>query len=120
MKMHGSTHSLTILAAALRACITDQGVPDRCPLRKCRRDRFCTGPLYTRLENGTELCLLAAADIDDVRHSTVLPVCILVLEEAAIEAVTAHMQALQQPVTVLSPDRAIAARRWSQCGPLCV
>jgi hypothetical protein len=118
MKLSGSTYHLTVFVAVLRARNTADGGPCRCPLRKCRRDRSCTGPLYTQLADATEPCLVAPADIDDLKHSAIVPVCMRMLDQATLEGVAAYLQALEQPVTVLSPDRAIGARTWTRCGSI--
>jgi hypothetical protein len=60
-------------AAALRNCLSYELAPIDCPVRKCRRDGLCTGPLVLRDGGGDRLARHDAADI--ARGTRFAPLC---------------------------------------------
>jgi hypothetical protein len=118
MKYLASATTQTVRAATFRDLIDVAGLHRRCRIRKCRRDGHCTGPLYTPCPTTPDLCLVDPEDIEAQRYA-VLPVCAIDLSEHEIPVISDQLdkrmaQVKRQPgLTLLSPERAIAARRWS-------
>ncbi|MBX9458199.1 MAG: hypothetical protein KL863_20400 [Rhizobium sp.] len=103
-------------AAVLRNCLAYALAPLDCPIRKCRRDGLCSGPLVAT-EAGR--ARLAPADGDGTRpDAAAVPICYVTLDEAVRDMVTrvcaAHHRELRaQPgATVIETTRVIASRRW--------
>lgn len=103
-------------AAVLRNCLAYAGAPLDCPIRKCRRDGFCSGPLVAS-EAGR--ARLSPADGICIRpDAATLPICYAVIDEAVramvFRACNAHFRALaaEPGATVIETTRVIASRRW--------
>lgn len=118
MKIHlsGPTRTRAILAT-LRNCITYENSPYDCPVRKCRRDGCCSGPLARDTDGHIRL----AAAPDDPGNATVpVPLCWFSLSESQLKnvrmALGAGIRALdRQPApTVIETTRAIGGRRWKR------
>ena len=103
-------------AALLRNCLTQHHAPHICPVRKCRRDGICSGPLFAKADGGG--CRLACADAADVAPGgTVAPICYLHVPEPVLarvdEAYHAGIRAMAEPgAVVVEASRVITARRW--------
>lgn len=105
------------ISAILRNCLTYERAPQHCPVRKCRRDGCCSGPLAS----------VRAADVpladgpgDTGGDGMAVPVCwpTLTAGEAANVriALGANIRALDRHLdsTVIETTRTIFARRWKR------
>ena len=104
-------------AAALRNCLSYECAPLACPVRKCRRDGFCAGPLVS--EDGDGRRRLARADAADVAPGQrFAPVCYLHVAEdvkaRVNKAYGASFRAFdaEPDAEVIETTRVLAARRW--------
>jgi hypothetical protein len=119
MKYLACSETQTVHAATLREYISANGLHRRCGIRKCRRDGQCTGPIYGVSRATSELFLIAREEIEADSHIGALPVCAMSLNKEEISAISEYLdgrraQVERQPgLTVISPDRTIAARAWS-------
>jgi hypothetical protein len=105
--------------AMLRQCLNAEFAHVRCPLRKCRRDGCCTGPLVAMDE--ARALRLAPADIAGVRaDETLMPFCFNTLPHAmqvrAALAYQANVKALlaDPKGVVKEPSRTIGAQAWKK------
>jgi hypothetical protein len=102
--------------AVLRNCLSYEYAPLDCPIRKCRRDGFCTGPLIAR-HDGT-IRLAPADGAGAPPHATLVPACFVHVPDTVRARVTkacaANVNALLDApgATVIETTRAIASRRW--------
>lgn len=104
-------------AAALRNCLSYEYAPLACPVRKCRRDGFCAGPLIAETDDGRHR--LARADAADVAAGRrFAPVCYLhVAEDVKARVDRAQAAAFRALDTepgheVIETTRVLVARRW--------
>ena len=110
-------HRARAISAILRNCLTYEGVQEYCPVRKCRRDGFCSGPLAS--VRGAHVQLAAGSD-DTCGDCPPVPVCWLTLtenESANVEmAFGANIRALDRDLTstVMETTRTIFGRRWKR------
>lgn len=100
----------------LREALAGADVPRRCPVRKCRRDGACTGPLVDLVDG---VGRLAPPDgMPTVSGEVPAPVCYLGVEETVrAEVDEAYLTRLRALVatpgaSLAVAPRAIAARRW--------
>jgi hypothetical protein len=120
MKHHVSVENFHHWAPAmLRQCLNAELAHTGCPLRKCRRDGCCSGPLVALDEART--LRLAPADIAGVRDDeTLMPFCFNTLphnmQGRAALAYEANVKTLlaDPRATVEEPARTIGARRWKK------
>jgi len=121
MKIHFSGNKARAIAATMRNCLTRERAPQACPVRKCRRDGCCTGPLVCLRD---EQIQLAPGPGVIGSGSLPLPICWLALtdaQEASIRtALCSHLRALDRHVdsTVVETTRALSGRRWKRLLPL--
>ena len=104
-------------AAALRNCLSYEYAPLACPVRKCRRDGFCAGPLIA--EDGDGRRRLVRADAAGVMLGQgFAPVCYLHIDKDVTarvrKAYGATVRALdaEPGAEVIETTRVLAARRW--------
>lgn len=113
-------HGARALSAILRNCLSYEGVQEYCPVRKCRRDGFCSGPLAS--VRGAHVQLATGCD-DACGDSPPVPVCWLTLTEKESAnvgmALRANVRALGQnpAATVIETTRTIFGRRWKRLFP---
>ncbi|UVC09306.1 hypothetical protein IHQ71_01350 [Rhizobium sp. TH2] len=105
--------------AMLRQCLNAEFAHIRCPLRKCRRDGCCTGPLVAM--DDTRALRLAPMDITRVRaDETLMPFCFNTLphdmQSRAALAYEANVKTLlaDPQATVEEATRTIGARSWKK------
>jgi len=105
--------------ATLRHCLNAEHAHIHCPLRKCRRDGCCSGPLVAVDE--ARALRLAPADIAEVRADELLmPFCFNTLphdmQSRAALAYEANVKTLlaDPKATVEEPSRAIGGRTWKK------
>ena len=108
------------VAAVFRHCLSGQDAARRCPVRKCRRDGLCAGPIVRCGDHG--LCLGRADASDTVSDELPVPVCYFHLTRQTRRRVD-QAYATQIRAMVHAPDttmvestRTIAARRWRRLG----
>jgi len=105
------------ISASLRKRLTDERAPDACPVRKCRRDGVCSGPLACVTG---EHIRLAAGPADAGSEALPVPVCWFSLTTSQIDrvrtALVATLRTLDRDpaATVIETTRTIAARRWKR------
>lgn len=104
--------------AVLRHLAVAELSHDGCPVRQCRRNGWCTGPLVL---DGPDGAGLAPQDKKDIRASEALvPVCFYSLPEESQRRVSelyvANLEALRADpqACVVEPARTIRARRWKK------
>jgi hypothetical protein len=103
-------------STVLRNCLSDEHAPLDCPIRKCRRDGVCSGPLIADLDGTIRLAPADAADVP--RDAMLAPVCYLHIPEAGLARVDkAYSDTLRNLVDqpgarVVESTRVIASRRW--------
>ena len=109
------------IAAILRNCLTSEHAPLDCPVRKCRRDGCCSGPLAAVSDGQVRL----ATGPDDSGSDTIpIPVCWFALSEGQMAniriAAVSNISMLdcQPAATVAETTRAICARRFKRLGPV--
>ena len=105
-----------VSAAMLRNCLTQHHAPLACPVRKCRRDGICSGPLFTEADgDGYRLACPDAADV--APGGTAAPICYLHVPAPVLDRVDkafgADINAMAAPgIAVVEATRVITARRW--------
>lgn len=110
-------HRACAISAILRNCLTGERAPDVCPVRKCRRDGVCSGPLACVTG---EHIRLAAGPADAGSEALPVPVCWFSLTTSQIDRVrTALISGIRTldrdpAATVIETTRTIAARRWKR------
>ena len=104
-------------AALLRNCLTQHHAPRACPVRKCRRDGICSGPLFTQADG--EGCRLARPDAADVAPGgNAAPICCLHIPEPLLARVdealgaAVHATVATPGLEVAEATRTITSRRW--------
>jgi hypothetical protein len=105
--------------ALLRHCTVAERVHIECPVRKCRRDGWCTGPLV--MIHGDDMPCLAPPERSAVPPgATLIPVCFFCLPDDSHQRVEAAYLAGAKArpddsgATVTEPTRATGARRWKK------
>lgn len=66
------------VAALLRNALSYRRTPLACPVRKCRRDGFCSGPLVVPGKSGNRLVAADASDCSEGQMA--VPLCFLLHE----------------------------------------
>ena len=106
-----------IRAAVLRNCLSYECAPLDCPVRKCRRDGLCAGPLVALDEGGRHR--LVRSDAADIASGDgYAPVCYnFVAEDVRTRVFQAHGASLRALAAepgayVVETTRILAARRW--------
>jgi hypothetical protein len=109
-------------AAALRNCLSYECAPLACPVRKCRRDGFCAGPLVCEDSDGRRR--LAPADADDIAPDQgFAPICYLHIAREVKARVNKAYDATfrafdaEPGAEVIETTRVLAARRWRRLDP---
>ena len=104
-------------AALLRNCLTRHHAPRACPVRKCRRDGLCSGPLFPAAEGGGGR--LARPDAADVAPGgNAAPICYLHIPKPMLARVDKALGAAVRAIAaapgleVAEATRTITARRW--------
>jgi hypothetical protein len=104
-------------AALLRNCLTRHHAPRACPVRKCRRDGLCSGPLFTAADgDGCRLARPDAADVAPGRNAA--PICYLhIPKPLRIRVDKALATAVRKVVAtpgleIAEATRTITSRRW--------
>jgi hypothetical protein len=104
--------------AVLRHLAVAELSHDGCPVRQCRRNGWCTGPLVL---DGPDSAGLAPPDRKDIRAGEALvPVCFYSLPEESQRRVSelyvANLEALRADpdACVVEPARTIRARGWKK------
>ena len=103
-------------AAALRNCLSYELAPIHCPVRKCRRDGVCSGPLVLCDDTGRRLARRDAADITP--STGFAPLCYWHVPAALAAHVhkihVSHCRAHRASfaASTFETTRAIASRRW--------
>ncbi|MDB5555062.1 MAG: hypothetical protein JWL86_5046 [Rhizobium sp.] len=86
-----------------------------CPIRKCRRDGFCSGPLVASDGGGM---IVLGDNLGDRAAGTGMPACHLMGDDAERERLLEAMRELARQVgesesgTMWETTRVIASRRW--------
>lgn len=111
------TEHKTRCIALMRRVLGEMGVPQICPLRKCRRDGTCTGPLVIKDPAG--LCRLAGEEEVLASDRVLTPACIIWIGESweAVEGPFFRRSRIyfrRGIREVLLPLRAIGARKWGR------
>ena len=114
------TDSTLFTAVALRHVMAKAGLPAICPIRKCRRDRRCSGPLLT----GTEMHSLRLSDGEALLpEEGQVPICMCLCRHRESTIMCARALSLiracvrQKPERpLLDNGRAIGARQWRKIG----
>ena len=116
MKLHPSkTSRARRLAAFARAASRQLELCAICPIRKCRRDGFCSGPL---LEVNGGGMVIVSDNLGDRAAGTGMPACHLMGDDAEREQLLEVMRALARQVEesengiICETTRVIRARRW--------
>lgn len=105
------------IVALLRNGMTGENAPDTCPVRKCRRDGCCSGPLACVTG---EHIRLAAGPADAGSEALPVPVCWFSLATSQIGnvrmALVSGIRTLDRDpaATVIETTRTLAARRWKR------
>lgn len=117
-----STHAAYLLA--LRRLLMS-GLSQRCRIRKCHRDRACTGPL---VDVDGETPWLESED--DARNGdpcrTIVPVCVLHLDDEDIRRFNAafrkmaDLHAKDREVSIRLKDKAVRANSKTAVGGITV
>lgn len=105
-----------VTAAMLRNCLTTADVPPECPIRKCRRDGLCAGPLVRATGDGWRLARADAADVasDDLAA----PLCYMHLTDAVrdqiLEAYAAAISVIREErdTDIVETTRVLSSRSW--------
>jgi hypothetical protein len=119
MKHHVSDRNFHHWApAVLRHLAVAELAPEVCPVRQCRRNGWCTGPLVLDGDDGADL---APPDRTDIRAGEALvPVCFYSLpaetQQRVSELYIANIEALRADpdARIVEPARTIFARRWKK------
>ena len=125
MKYQTSRHKIFAwLPALFRRQITDAGLHGGCPVRKCRRDRQCSGPLVRN--RGETLTLLAECEgLEAARthqpDDLEVTLCWFSMTEAEQSRVASAYRSesirliKQADGTVTEATRTLRGRRWREC-----
>lgn len=117
MKLCRRTHGvLRIQSAVMRNCLSYIRAPLTCPVRQCRRNGFCSGPLAIA---GEERWILARSDAADVaRDAAFGPICIWCMKKDVLDDLVKVVRDQCAEILpradgwALETTRVIAARRW--------
>jgi len=116
MKLHPSKISRARrLAAFARAASSQLELCTICPIRKCRRDGVCSGPL---LATGGDGIVIVGDNLGDRIVGTGMPACHLMGEDDEREELLEVMRELAHRVEesedgiIRETTRVIASRRW--------
>jgi hypothetical protein len=123
MKHYWADNNFKIFRAiVVRHATTMAGMPHACSIRKCARDRACTGPLIA--------CKLPESTIRFAAYNTLqpseqlVPLCIAIANDEAVAEITAHYRRLidiyqEDPMAPLTEARkTIDARKWTKIGEI--
>lgn len=109
-----------LFAAMLRLAMTEFGMPHECPIRKCRRDGSCTGPLLSRDRKTQALTIVADPRLS---HTDVNPpICRFLRTESEQLRITQRIGEMTKAVgdnpdmPVIEAGRAVGARKWLVIG----
>ena len=116
MKLHPSKTSRgRWVAAFARAASRQLELCTICPIRKCRRDGFCSGPLLAAEGGGM---IIVSDNLGDRAAGTGMPACHLMGDDAERKQLLEAMRDLARQAgesengTMWETTRVIASRRW--------
>jgi hypothetical protein len=112
-------HRARAISAILRNGLTGERAPEACPVRKCRRDGVCSGPLAAATGEHVRL----ATGPDDAGSDIIpIPVCWFALSQAQMARIRTEavdtLRTLDRHLdaTVIETTRALSGRRWKRLG----
>jgi hypothetical protein len=112
----------TFCAVGMRHATTTAGIPHVCTIRKCARDRACTGPLVACRPPGFSIRFAAYQTLES--DEDLIPVCIAVSSDEELVEIIAIYQRLidaykENPaMPLMEPRRTIEARKWTKIGEI--